>query len=60
MPLDRYARRFLEMLVAAGQSRGRYDDAMERRAALTNLAAMVDPPGSGSVRQLELMANGDP
>ena len=26
MPLDRHARRFLEMLAAAGQSRGRYDD----------------------------------
>jgi len=53
MPLDRYAHRFLEMLVAAGQSRGRYDDVAERRAALTNLAAMVDPPGSemiGGVR----------
>jgi acetyl esterase/lipase len=45
MPLDRHARRFLEMLAAAGQSRGRYEDVEERRAALVNLAQMVDPPG---------------
>jgi acetyl esterase len=45
MPLDRHARRFLEMLAAAGQSRGRYDDAAERRQALANLADLVDPPG---------------
>lgn len=53
MPLDRHARRFLEMLAAAGQSRGRYDDVEERRSALTNLADMVDPPGTveiGGVR----------
>ena len=54
MPLDRHARRFLEMLAAAGQSRGRYDDVEERRAALTNLADLVDPPGAepvGGVRE---------
>ncbi|MFO1247463.1 MAG: alpha/beta hydrolase [Alphaproteobacteria bacterium] len=54
MPLDRHARRFLEMLAAAGQSRGRYDDVEERRAALTNLADLVDPPGTepiGGVRE---------
>jgi acetyl esterase/lipase len=45
MPLDRHARRFLEMLAAAGQSRGRYDDVEERRSALTNLADLIDPPG---------------
>jgi acetyl esterase/lipase len=53
MPLDRHARRFLEMLAAAGQSRGRYNDVEERRSALTNLADMVDPPGTveiGGVR----------
>lgn len=53
MPLDRHARRFLEMLAAAGQSRGRYDDVSERRTALENLAQMVDPPGTveiGGVR----------
>ena len=53
MPLDRHARRFLDMLAAAGQARGHYDDVAERRAALTNLADMVDPPGSveiGGVR----------
>jgi acetyl esterase len=49
MPLDRHARRFLEMLAAAGQSRGRYDDVAERRAALTNLADLVDPPGATPV-----------
>lgn len=49
MPLDRHARRFLEMLAAAGQSRGRYDDVEERRSALTNLADMVDPPGTVEV-----------
>ena len=49
MPLDRHARRFLEMLAAAGQSRGRYDDVEERRAALTNLADLVDPPGTEPV-----------
>src|SRR5580704_19325290 len=49
MPLDRHARRFLEMLAAAGQSRGRYDDVAERRAALTNLADLVDPPGATRV-----------
>jgi acetyl esterase len=53
MPLDRHARRFLEMLAAAGQSRGRYDDVEERRHALTTLADLVDPPGTtpiGGVR----------
>ena len=53
MPLDRHARRFLEMLAAAGQAKGHYDDVEERRAALINLADMVDPPGSveiGGVR----------
>jgi acetyl esterase len=49
MPLDRHARRFLEMLAAAGQAKGRYGDVEERRAALTNLADMVDPPGSVEV-----------
>ncbi len=49
MPLDRHARRFLEMLAAAGQAKGRYDDVQERRAALTNLADMVDPPGTVEV-----------
>lgn len=61
MPLDRHARRFLEMLAAAGQSRGRYDDVEERRSALTNLADMVDPPGTveiGGVRD-HLMAVSD-
>jgi len=54
MPLDRHARRFLEMLSAAGESRGRYEDARERRLALANLAELVDPPGSvgiGGVRE---------
>jgi len=49
MPLDRHARRFLEMLAAAGQSRGRYDDVEDRRAALMNLAQMVDPPGEAEI-----------
>src|SRR5882757_9955876 len=49
MPLDRYAHRFLEMLVAAGQSRGRYEQVEERRAALKNLAYMADPPGTEAV-----------
>ncbi len=53
MPLDRHARRFLEMLAAAGEARGRYDDVAERRGALINLADLVDPPGTveiGGVR----------
>ena len=45
MPLDRHAHHFLEMLVATGHSRGRYDDVEERRAALTSLADLVDPHG---------------
>ena len=49
MPLDRHARRFLEMLAAAGQSRGRYEDAGERRQALISLADLVDPPGTVAV-----------
>jgi acetyl esterase len=49
MPLDRHARRFLEMLAAAGQAKGRYEDVEERRAALINLADMVDPPGAVEV-----------
>jgi acetyl esterase/lipase len=49
MPLDRHARFFLEMLAAAGHSRGRYDDIEERRTALTNLAAVADPPGSEAI-----------
>ena len=54
MPLDRHARRFLEMLAAAGQAKGRYDDVETRRGALTNLAGLVDPPGTveiGGVRE---------
>jgi acetyl esterase/lipase len=43
MPLDRHARRFLEMLAAAGQSRGRYENASDRREALSTLAELVDP-----------------
>ncbi len=49
MPLDRHARRFLEMLAAAGQSRGRYDHVEERRIALINLADLVDPPGAEAI-----------
>ena len=49
MPLDRHARRFLEMLAAAGEARGRYDDVGERRRALTNLADLVDPPGRAGI-----------
>ena len=49
MPLDRHARRFLEMLVAAGHSRGRYDEVEVRRATLTNLADLVDPPGMEAI-----------
>ncbi len=45
MPLDRHARRFLEMLAAAGKARGRYEAVEERREALANLANLVDPPG---------------
>jgi acetyl esterase len=58
LPLDRHARRFLEMLAAAGEARGRYGDVEERRAALTDLADLVDPPGTveiGGVRD-HLMA----
>jgi|GEM_PF-842253 acetyl esterase len=58
VPLDRYARRFLEMLAAAGDACGRYGDVEERRAALVNLATLVDPPGTveiGGVRD-HLMA----
>jgi acetyl esterase/lipase len=61
MPLDRHARRFLDMLEAAGQAHGRYEDVEDRRAALVNLADMVDPPGEtevGGVRD-ELMAVDD-
>jgi acetyl esterase len=49
MPLDRHARRFLEMLAAAGEARGRYDDVEERRRALNTLAGLVDPPGSTDI-----------
>ena len=45
MPLDRHARRFLDMLEAAGQTAGRYDDVEDRRQALISLADVVDPPG---------------
>ena len=54
MPLDRHARRFLEMLAAAGKARGRYDDVEERRTSLAHLADLVDPPGTveiGGVRE---------
>ncbi len=54
MPLDRHAKRFLEMLAAAGHARGRYGDVTERRCALDNLAELVDPPGRvpiGGVRE---------
>ena len=49
MPIDRQARRFLDMLAAAGQASGRYDKADERRRALNNLAELVDPPGSTDI-----------
>jgi acetyl esterase/lipase len=49
MPLDRHARRFLEMLTAAGETKGRYDDAAERRRALETLADLVDPPGQEAI-----------
>jgi acetyl esterase/lipase len=49
MPLDRHARRFLEMLAAAGEARGRYDDVEERRRALDTLAGLVDPPGTTDI-----------
>ena len=49
MPLDRHARRFLEMLAAAGGAKGRYEDVEERRRALTSLAGLVDPPGATPV-----------
>src|SRR5579863_1743166 len=49
MALDRHARRFLEMLAAAGESRGRYDSVHERRATLTHLSTLVDPPGTVEV-----------
>jgi acetyl esterase len=61
MPLDRHAKRFLEMLAAAGQTRGRYEDAGERRRALDTLADLVDPPGRvdiGGVRD-SLFSVGD-
>jgi acetyl esterase/lipase len=45
MPLDRHARRFLEMLAAAGQNRGRYENVADRRRALQNLVTLADPPG---------------
>ena len=61
MPLDRHARRFLDMLAAGEtlpitlvQGGGRYEDVEDRRAALTNLADLVDPPGTepvGGVRE---------
>jgi acetyl esterase/lipase len=55
MPLDRHASRFLDMLAAAGNSRGRYDQVDERRRALAALADLVDPPGTiavGGVRDM--------
>jgi acetyl esterase/lipase len=58
MPLDRHARRLLDMLAAAGETRGRYGSVDERRAALIDLADLVDPPGTveiGGVRD-HLMA----
>ena len=48
------------MLAAAGQARGRYDDVVERRRALTNLADLVDPPGTepiGGMRDRFLPVN---
>jgi len=53
VPLDRHARRFLEMLAAAGTARGRYEAVEERRESLADLADLVDPPGTvpvGGVR----------
>jgi acetyl esterase/lipase len=49
MPLDRHARRFLEMIAAAGGSQGRYRDVSERRQTLSKLMALVDPPGAIAV-----------
>jgi acetyl esterase/lipase len=53
MPLDRHAGRFLEMLAAAGETRGRYEHASERRHALSNLALLVDPPGTTAIGAVE-------
>ena len=52
MPLDRHASRFLEMLAAAGETRGRYEHADERRHALSNLAVLVDPPGDTGIEDV--------
>ncbi|HKY18455.1 MAG TPA: alpha/beta hydrolase [Rhizomicrobium sp.] len=49
MPLDRHACLLLEMLVAAGHSRGRYNDVEERREALRSLADIADPPGMEAI-----------
>jgi acetyl esterase/lipase len=49
MPLDRHARRVLDMIAAAGATRGRYEDVSERRRALENLAAAADPPGTAPI-----------
>jgi acetyl esterase len=60
MPLDRHARRLLEMFAAAGHKSGRYDDVQVRRAALKDLADLADTPGLeaiGGVREQLMPVN---
>jgi acetyl esterase len=60
VPLDRQAKRFLDMLAAGGQAEGGYASVEQRRQALTDLSAWADadPPAVADVRDAELAGPG--
>lgn len=62
LPLDRHAKRFLDMLAVGGQAPGVYETVGERRDALRNLAAAVetDPAPAGEVQGRSIPGPGGP
>ena len=56
MPLDRQAKRFLDMLAGSGQAEGGYTSVEQRRQALKDLSEWAggDPPTVAAVREAEL------
>ena len=60
MPLDRHAKRFLDMLAIGGEATGPYENAGERREALSSLAAGVedDPTTVDAVTDTAICGDG--
>jgi acetyl esterase len=62
MPLDRHAKRFLDMLGVGGPAPGSYDTAEERRRTLRDLASGVEtePARVGDIREVTIPGPGGP